>query len=195
MNTEKNEENNLSQETSSEEILENESAEETAAETENSTDDLLIEQQDRIAQLEQELADLKDSTLRKIAEYDNMKKRLQRERVQIFEQAKSASVEAFLPINDDLIRRLEAAEKAGGDSVFVEGLKLITGKFAEILERNNVEMISETGVPFDVDLHDALLRQKPDDESIGSDIVLQVLENGYRMGDKTIRHAKVIVSE
>jgi len=195
MNTEKNEENNLSQETSSEEILENESAEETAAETENSTDDLLIEQQDRIAQLEQELADLKDSTLRKIAEYDNMKKRLQRERVQIFEQAKSASVEAFLPINDDLIRTLEAAEKAGGDSVFVEGLKLITGKIAEILERNNVEMISETGVPFDVDLHDALLRQKPDDESIGSDIVLQVLENGYRMGDKTIRHAKVIVSE
>jgi molecular chaperone GrpE len=195
MNTEKNEENNLSQETPSEEILENESVEESTTETENSTDDLLIEQQDRIAQLEQELADLKDSTLRKIAEYDNMKKRLQRERAQIFEQAKSASVEAFLPINDDLIRTLEAAEKAGGDSVFVEGLKLITGKFAEILERNNVEMISETGVPFDVDLHDALLRQKPDDESISSDIVLQVLENGYRMGDKTIRHAKVIVSE
>jgi molecular chaperone GrpE len=195
MNTEKNEENNLSKETSSEEILENESAEETVAENENSTDDLVIEQQDRIAQLEQELSDLKDSALRKMAEYDNMKKRLQRERVQIFEQAKSAAVEAFLPVNDDLIRTLDAAEKAGGDSVFVEGLKLITGKFADILERNNVEMINETGVPFDVDLHDALLRQKPDDDSTGSDIVLQVLENGYRMGDKTIRHAKVIVSE
>lgn len=195
MNTEKNEENNLSKETSSEEILETESVEESAAESENSSDDLVIEQQDRIAQLEHELADLRDSALRKMAEYDNMKKRLQRERAQIFEQAKSAAVEAFLPVNDDLIRTLEAAEKAGGDSVFVEGLKLITGKFADILERNDVEMINETGVPFDVDLHDALLRQKPDDDSIGSDIVLQVLENGYRMGDKTIRHAKVIVSE
>lgn len=195
MNTEKNEDNNLSKQTNSEEILENESAEENIAEHENSTDDLVIVQQDRIAQLEQELAEIKDSALRKMAEYDNMKRRLQRDRTQIFEQAKSASVEAFLPVNDDLIRTLDAAEKAGGDSVFVEGLKLITGKFADILERNDVEMINETGVPFNVDLHDALLRQKPEDDSTASDIVLQVLENGYRMGDKTIRHAKVIVSE
>jgi molecular chaperone GrpE len=64
-----------------------------------------------------------------------------------------------------------------------------------VLTKHDVERINQTGVPFDVDLHDAMMRQKAEDGSVESGTVLQVIENGYRMGDKTLRHAKVIVSE
>jgi molecular chaperone GrpE len=64
-----------------------------------------------------------------------------------------------------------------------------------VLNQHGVERIDEKMVPFNVDLHDAMMRRKPEDDSIESDIVLDVIENGYRMGDRTIRHAKVIVSE
>jgi molecular chaperone GrpE len=159
------------------------------------TDELIIEQQKRINELEEELKKVKDSQLRKAAEMDNMRKRLRREREQIFQTAREAALEAFLPINDDLVRTLQAMKENEADSSYVDGVQLIANKFEDVLDKHNVKRIDETGVPFDVDLHDAMLRQKPEDDSIESGTVLQVLENGYRIGDKTLRHAKVIVSE
>lgn len=159
------------------------------------TDELIVEQQKRIQELEEELNKLKDSQLRKAAEMENMRKRMRREREQIFQTAREAALEAFLPINDDLVRTLQAMKENEADSSYVDGVQLIANKFEDVLEKHNVKRIDETGVPFDVDLHDAMLRQKPEDDSIESGTVLQVLENGYRIGDKTLRHAKVIVSE
>ncbi|MCG2588170.1 nucleotide exchange factor GrpE [Rhodohalobacter sulfatireducens] len=159
------------------------------------TDELIVEQQKRIQELEEELNKVKDSQLRKAAEMENMRKRMRREREQIFQTAREAALEAFLPINDDLVRTLQAMKENEADSSYVDGVQLIANKFEDVLEKHNVKRIDETGVPFDVDLHDAMLRQKPDDDSIESGTVLQVLENGYRIGDKTLRHAKVIVSE
>lgn len=150
-----------------------------------------------IADLEAQIADLRNANLRKIAEFENYRKRTERERVQLLETAKIAALQDFLPVYEDLQRTLEALEstQAEGVSQIEDGVKLIENKFSEILSRHNVVSINKTGVPFDVNLHDALLRQKPEDESVESDTVLQVLENGYRIGDRTIRHAKVIVSE
>lgn len=159
------------------------------------TDQLIIEQQKRINELEEELEKLKDSQLRKAAEMDNMRKRMRREREQVFQTAREAALEAFLPINDDLVRTLQVMKENEAESSYVDGVQLIANKFEDVLEKHNVERIDQTGVPFDVDLHDAMLRQKPEDDSIESGTVLQVLENGYRIGDKTLRHAKVIVSE
>ena len=158
-------------------------------------DELIVEQQKRIQELEEELNQVKDSQLRKAAEMENMRKRMRREREQIFQTAREAALEAFLPINDDLVRTLQAMKENEADSSYVDGVQLIANKFEDVLEKHNVKRIDETGVPFDVDLHDAMLRQKPEDDSIESGTVLQVLENGYRIGDKTLRHAKVIVSE
>ncbi|MGM0588796.1 MAG: nucleotide exchange factor GrpE [Bacteroidota bacterium] len=152
-------------------------------------------QQQKIENLEQELTETKDKLLRKVAEMDNMRKRLQREKTQIFESAKAAALEDFLPINDDLLRTLAAADGLEVDDKFLDGVQMIAQKFENVLEKHNVERIDETGVPFDVDKHDAMMRQKPQDENVDSNTVLQVLENGYRIGDRTIRHAKVIVSE
>jgi molecular chaperone GrpE len=158
-------------------------------------DELVEEQQKKINELEEELQSIKDSHLRKAAEMENFKKRLQRERDQVFQKSRESAIEAFLPINDDLRRTLEALEKANADQSFVDGVKLVADKFQDVLQRYNVERIDEEGVPFDVDFHDAMLRQPANDDSIESGTVLQVLESGYRIGDKTLRHAKVIVSE
>lgn len=158
-------------------------------------DELVEQQQKRINELEEEIQSIKDNHLRKAAEMENFKKRLQRERESVYQKSRENAIEAFLPVNDDLRRTLEALEQANADKSFVDGVRLVADKFQDVLDRYNVERIDEEGVPFDVNLHDAMLRQPANDDSIESGTVLQVLESGYRIGDKTLRHAKVIVSE
>ena len=158
-------------------------------------DELVEQQQERINELEEEIQSIKDNHLRKAAEMENFKKRLQRERESVYQKSRENAIEAFLPVNDDLRRTLEALEQANADKSFVDGVRLVADKFQDVLDRYNVERIDEEGVPFDVNLHDAMLRQPAKDDSIESGTVLQVLESGYRIGDKTLRHAKVIVSE
>lgn len=157
--------------------------------------ELINEQKQMIEELKDEVQSVKDTQLRKAAEMENMRKRLERDRVQTFENARRAAVESFLPVNDDLLRTLNAMEEANAEPTYLDGIKMVANKFDDVLQKYGVERIDEDGVPFDVDLHDAMLRQKADDDSVESGTVLQVLENGYRIGDKTIRHAKVIVSE
>jgi len=156
---------------------------------------ILQERDQEVEEMEQELAEAKDARLRKAAELENYRKRVQRERSQIYETAKANALEDFLDINDDLQRTLQAAEDLEVNETFLDGVLLVANKFKEVLGKHGVERIDEEGVPFDVDLHDAMMRQKPEDDSIGSDVVLNVVESGYRIGDRTIRHAKVIVSE
>lgn len=173
--------------------------ENTVPDTVEELEELVLEQQEKIAELEAQLEETRDTRLRKAAEMDNIKKRVQRDRAQMVEAAKIEALEAFLPINDDLQRTVkalnESIEKQKDQTGIEDGIRLIAGKFEEALKRFDVVRIDETGVPFDVDLHDALMRKEPEDEDIDSDVVLQVLENGYRMGNRTIRHAKVIVSQ
>ncbi|HBD42178.1 MAG: nucleotide exchange factor GrpE [Rhodothermaeota bacterium MED-G64] len=143
---------------------------------------------------EEQIASLKDQLLRKAAEMDNMRKRQQKERIMVFEQAQAAAIEAFLPVNDDLLRTLQAIEPSEETKAIQEGIELVADKFQGVLEKYGVEAITEKGVPFDVNLHEALMRQ-PAQEGVPSNQVLDVLENGYKLGERVIRHAKVIVSE
>lgn len=191
-------ENNTKANTTPEDQAEEELVEDQELDSEATVDDsdeLLIEQQQRINELEEEITQIRDTQLRKAADLENFKKRLQREKELVYQSSRETSVEAFLPVYDDLLRTLDAMVKGGADSSYIDGIKLVASKFDDVLKRYNVERIDETGVPFNVDLHDALMRQKPDDDSIESGTVLQVFENGYKMGEKTLRHAKVIVSE
>ena len=158
-------------------------------------DELIEKQQLKINELEEELARLKDTQLRKAAEMENMKKRLQREREQIYQIARESAVLDFLPVSDDLHRTLDAMKQDDSGTAYLDGIKMIAQKFDDVLEKQGVTRINETGVPFSVEMHDALLSQKSEDESIESGTVLQVIENGYRMGEKTLRHARVIVSQ
>ena len=157
--------------------------------------DLLMAREQKIEMLEQELVEQKETILRKAAELENYRKRVQKERSKIYETAKANALEDFLSINDDLRRTLKAADDLDVPDTFMDGVNLVANKFEEVLSKHGVERIDEEMVPFDVDLHDAMMRRKPEDESIESDMVLNVIENGYRIGERTIRHAKVIVSE
>jgi molecular chaperone GrpE len=164
--------------------------------TNNSTDygtDLADEE--TLARLKGEIAQLRDTLLRRTAEFDNIKKRMLRERLQLLDDARFEALKSFLPVNDDLQRTLEAARDTEIPASFLEGIVMVAEKFSSILTSNGVEAIDKTGVPFDVNLHDALMRQPAPDGKTPSDTVLQILETGYKAGDKIIRHAKVIVSE
>jgi molecular chaperone GrpE len=156
---------------------------------------LLQERDGQIEELRKETEEAKEVRLRKVAELDNYRKRVQRERSKVYDTAKANALEDFLSISDDLARTLEASEEIDVNQTFLEGVSLIAEKFDEVLKKQGVERINEEGIPFDVDLHDALMRKKAEDGSVKSDTVLKVVENGYKIGGRTIRHAKVIVSE
>lgn len=169
------------------------SSDSTEESAEESSSPLTAEE--RIVELEQEMERLKDAQLRKAADLENMRKRLNRERDLIYQSSREAAVEAFLPVGDDLGRTIKAMESDPKAEPYLDGVKMVAEKFDSVLNRYGVERIDQSGVPFDINLHDAMLIQKAPDESTESGIVLQVVENGYRIGDKTVRHAKVIVSE
>lgn len=149
----------------------------------------------RIADLEREIAESQDKMLRRAAEFENMKRRLERERIQIFAQARQDAVSPFLDIYEDLLRTIEATEKTELSDQFKQGVTLIGEKFAKALDAFSISVINDTNVPFDVDLHDALMRQPAPDDKTESNTVLQILSPGYKMGNQVIRHAKVIVSQ
>lgn len=158
-------------------------------------EEIAEEELDLVAQLQQDLANTKDALLRKAAELENVRKRVQKERISLFEDARIQALQDILPIAEDMNRTLEASTQTEIDPSFLQGVQMVADKFQQLFERYGVESINETQVPFNVDLHDAMLRQPAGDESIPSNMVLQVLESGYKIGNRVIKHAKVIVSE
>jgi molecular chaperone GrpE len=155
----------------------------------------LEEKDEEIINLNNELKEANDKFLRKAAEFENLKKRTAKERIQFYGNAKVDALRDFLPINDDLKRTLKAAEEVEVENTFLEGVKMVANKFDEVLKKYGVEAIDEVDVPFNVDYHDAMMKQKAPSDEVESNTVLQVLEPGYKMNDRVIRHAKVIVSE
>lgn len=142
-----------------------------------------------------EIASLKDQLLRRTAEMENMRKRQARERIQLFEDAQVQALREFLPINDDLVRALAAVDGQDVPEAFLSGIRLVADKFSSVLTAYGLTSIHEVGIAFDVNLHEALLRQPAPDADTPSNTVLMVLEPGYKLRDRVIRHAKVIVSE
>lgn len=176
--------------------LEQEAAElnETSSEASAENTDEMSALKAEIEQLKEQVAHKEDQILRKIAEFDNMRRRTQRERLQLFDDAKIKAIADLLPVFDDLGRSLHNVPE-GTSAGFVDGVKMVHSKFASTLEKMGVEPIEEANIPFDVELHDALMRQPAPNDETESNTVLQVLETGYKLGNKVIRHAKVIVSE
>ena len=153
------------------------------------------EELDLVAQLQLDLANTKDTLLRKAAELENVRKRVQKERISLFEDARIQALKEIIPIAEDMNRTLEASASTKIDDNFLQGVQMVASKFKQLFERYGVELINQAQVPFDVDFHDAMLRQPTEDPKIPSNTVLQVLETGYKIGNRVIKHAKVIVSE
>lgn len=151
--------------------------------------------QDAGSDLAQEVQNLKDQLVRVMADNQNIRRRSESDRFRFFEDAKIRYIGMFLPVFDDLSRSLAASEQFDVPDGFMDGLKLVNKKFEDIFEKEQVERIDQTGVPFDVELHEALMRQAAPDDKTPSDTVIQVFEPGYKIGGKVVKHAKVIVSE
>jgi molecular chaperone GrpE len=142
------------------------------------------------AAVKTELDEEKDRYLRLMAEYDNYKRRTQREKTQIYSDAKADTLTAFLPMIDNLKRA--AASPADDGAAMKKGVEMILTQAAEILTGCGIEEIEALGQPFDPTVHNAVLHI--DDENYGEQEVVEVFETGYKIGDKVIRHAMVKVA-
>ena len=137
-----------------------------------------------------QLDSVKDQFVRLTAEYDNYRKRTAKEKDNIYQDAKADTVKAFLAVYDNLER---AANSAGGeDSPHKKGLEMIFTQYKEILKGLGVEEIEAQGKEFDPELHNAVMHV--DDETLGENMVAQVFQAGFKMGDKVIRHSIVQVA-
>ena len=132
-----------------------------------------------------------DRLLRLAAEFDNYKKRAAREREQYVALANERIVKELLPILDDLERALAAAEQHE-EAQLEEGVRLVHRSLASLLERNGLTQI-ETEGKFDPHVHEALLAQPAEEKESGD--VLDVIQKGYKLGDRVVRPARVIVAE
>lgn len=142
--------------------------------------------------LEQQLAEASDRNLRLVAEMRNVQQRAQRERSEALRYAQADFARELLPAIDDLERALEALAKADGAATLTEGVRIARDHFLKILQAHGVQRIEAVGQPFDPDAHEAMLQQPSDEHAAG--IVAQELAVGYRMHDRVLRTAKVIVS-
>jgi len=132
-----------------------------------------------------------DSYLRLAADFDNYRKRVAREHAELAKRANERLLNELLPVLDDLERALEAAS-AHEEAKLEEGVELVHRSLAALLERHGLTPIETEGA-FDPHVHEALLAQPGEGAEPGS--VLQVLQKGYRLGDRVLRPARVIVSE
>jgi len=149
----------------------------------------------KIVELEKNLALYKDQLLRKAADFENFKKRVEHESINLVRFANEDLLEKLLPVLDDFERSLKAMQsnnKAIDNGSIVKGIELIYNKLQKILEQYGVKPMDVVGQPFDPHLHDAL--QQITTNEYPPHTVVQEIEKGYLLHDKVLRHAKVIVS-
>ena len=139
--------------------------------------------------LRKALADKEDQYLRLAAEYDNFRKRSQKEKEGLYQGAKSDAVAAFLPVYDNLDRALK---QETADEAYKKGVEMTMTGLKDILSKLGVEEIPALGETFDPALHNAVMHVE--DESAGENTVVDVFQAGFRLGDKVIRFAMVKVA-
>ncbi len=145
-----------------------------------------------IAALEDELALLRDATLRSRADFENTRKRLQREKEDAIKYANSTLIERLLPVSDSFELGLAEARKHESAAPIVNGFDLVQKQLADFLKENGVEAVEALGQPFDPNLHQALGNQPSSEYSEGT-VSLQ-LRKGYKLRDRLLRPAMVFVS-
>lgn len=141
--------------------------------------------------LQIEKAELNDKFLRLFAEFENYKKRTQKERLELLQTASKEVVVAMLPVLDDFDRALKATENLENDPVR-EGVVLIHNKFYSILKQKGLKEIESNNQAFDTDLHEAITNIPAPSEDLKGKVI-DTMEKGYTLNDKVIRFSKVIV--
>ena len=139
---------------------------------------------------EKNAAQAKDQLLRMAAEYDNYRKRTTREKETVYQDAKADTILPFLAVYDNLERAMKT--EGGEDSPHKKGLELIFNQYKEILKKLGVTEMEALGQPFDPNRHNAVMHIE--DESLGENVVADVFQAGFMLGDKVLRFATVRVA-
>lgn len=141
-----------------------------------------------------ELAELKDKYLRLFAEFDNYKKRTIKEKLELMKTASQDVLEHLLPVLDDFDRAKQSADDENNSEVFPEGVSLVYEKLYNLLRSKGLEAMISNGEVFDAELHDAITEIPAPSEDLKGKVV-DTVEKGYKLNDKIIRHAKVVVGK
>ena len=148
--------------------------------------------QKKIAELEEELERQKKEYVYKLAEFENFRKRTLNEKAELIKNGAERAMCDLLPVVDDLERALDAINKGGDLDSLKEGVNLIYNKFVKYLESQHVTAIDSTGKDFDTDVHEAVtIFPAPDPSMKGK--VIDTAVKGYKINDKVLRYAKVVV--
>ena len=152
------------------------------------------QQIDSLTEFQKQLDESKERYLRLSAEFDNFRKRTQREKMDLIKYGSEDVIKAILPLIDDFERAIKSMQTATEIEAVKQGLLLIHGKFSDFLKNNGVNPIEAVGNELDTDVHEAITKIPVTDEAQKGKIV-DVVEKGYKLNDKVIRFAKVVVGE
>ena len=139
--------------------------------------------------LQASLREQEDKYLRLLAEYDNYRKRSQKEKENAWTTAKADTAKEFLPVYDNLERALKQETT---DEAYAKGVQMIMTQLKTVLEKLGIEEIPALGETFDPNFHNAVMHME--DDSLGENTVAEVFQTGFKIGDKVIRHAMVKVA-
>ena len=148
---------------------------------------------DETEELKARVAELEDKNLRMMAEFENYRRRTNKEKLDLIETAGERIFRDMLPLIDDFERATEAMDKTDDIDALREGIKLIQQKFISFLDKNDVHAIDTKGADFNTDEHEAVTLFAAGEENKGK--VIDCTQKGYKLGDKVIRFAKVVVGE
>jgi molecular chaperone GrpE len=147
-----------------------------------------VEEENLAEQLEAQ----KQKYLRLMAEFDNYKRRTSRDYERLVASANEKLMLEIIEVRENFDRALSMAREGADLGKFVEGMKLIFAKLNDVLKRNGLTVFTEVGDEFDPELHDAMMKMP--DPQVPDGHVAQIYEKGYRLRDRVIKHAKVVVS-
>ena len=182
------EEQPVDEEMTQEAETENSEVSDTQAESEN------VEEKDPLKKAQDEIDELKDKWLRSVAEFENYRKRTLKERAELILNGGEKFITSILPVLDDMERAIENGSKTDDPEVLREGMTLIYQKFMKTLETQGVSKIDTVDADFDTDVHEAVaMVPGMGDDKKGK--VIDCLQQGYKLNDKVIRHAKVAVGQ
>ena len=171
-------------------VEEKEETTEAAAEEKETSETPEAEEKDK---KDAEIEELKDRLVRQMAEFDNYRKRTDKEKKQNYEIGASDFILKILPVVDNFERGLGAMTDADKESSFAQGIEMIYKQLTKVLEDEGVTVIEAQGKEFDPMLHNAVMQQPSDEYESG--IVIQELQKGYKYKDKVLRHSMVMVAE
>ena len=176
----------------------NECDEETVGQEVSQENEAPLTEEEKLAQelekANEQIEEQKDKYLRLSAEFDNYRKRTMKEKAELILNGGEKSISSILPIVDDFERALKNMETATDVAAVKEGVELIYNKFMSVLGQNGVKVIETKEQPLDTDYHEAIAVIPAPNEALKGKI-LDCVQTGYKLNDKVIRHAKVVVAQ